>query len=68
MAMNVGMLATYDQVKEVYSSQFGPSFEVNVLSSVTAGLVAATVTLPFDLTKTRIQKMKPLADGTMPYK
>lgn len=33
-----------------------------------AGFFAAACSLPFDFVKTRIQKMEPLPDGTMPYK
>ena len=33
-----------------------------------AGVFAAACSLPFDFVKTRIQKMEPLPDGTMPYK
>ena len=33
-----------------------------------AGFFAAACSLPFDFVKTRIQKMEPLPDGTLPYK
>ncbi len=33
-----------------------------------AGFFAAACSLPFDFVKTRIQKMEPNPDGTMPYK
>jgi solute carrier family 25 oxoglutarate transporter 11 len=39
-----------------------------VVSSVVSGIAASVASLPFDLVKTRLQKMRPNADGTMPYK
>eukprot|EP00955_Chlamydomonas_euryale_P111171 366045-Chlamydomonas_euryale.AAC.17 len=33
-----------------------------------AGFFASACSLPFDFVKTRMQKMQPMADGTMPYK
>lgn len=33
-----------------------------------AGFFASTFSLPFDFIKTRMQKMMPNPDGTMPYK
>jgi len=68
MAMNVGMLATYDQVKETLTPVLGTGMVLNMSSSATAGVVAATLTLPFDMLKTRIQKQVAGPDGTLPYK
>ena len=50
-----------------------PGFEKGgqavVLGGATiAGFFAAACSLPFDFVKTRIQKMEPLPDGTLPYK
>ncbi len=39
-----------------------------VVSSTIAGIAASVASLPFDLIKTRLQKMKPAADGRMPYR
>jgi len=33
-----------------------------------SGFFASAFSLPFDFVKTRIQKQKPLPDGTMPYR
>lgn len=33
-----------------------------------AGFFASAASLPFDFVKTRLQKMTPNPDGTMPYK
>jgi solute carrier family 25 oxoglutarate transporter 11 len=68
MAMNCGMLATYDQSKEMLVPFVGTGTSNNLLASVLSGVVAAVVTLPFDMMKTRIQRMSPLPDGTMPYR
>jgi len=38
------------------------------MSAAFAGAVAATMSLPFDNAKTKLQKMKAGADGVMPYK
>ena len=51
----------------------GAGFQKNgqavVLGGATiAGFFAAACSLPFDFVKTRIQKMEPLPDGTLPYK
>lgn len=67
MAMNAGMLATYDQAKETLVPLVGSGTSNNLLSSVISGVVAAFVTLPFDMTKTRIQRMDKGADGKLPY-
>jgi hypothetical protein len=39
-----------------------------VISSFVAGVTAAVASLPPDMIKTRLQRMGPLPDGTMPYK
>lgn len=68
MALNVGMLATYDQSKDMLTAKFGPGTATNLLSSGVAGFFASFCSLPFDFTKTRMQKQQKLPDGTMPYK
>jgi solute carrier family 25 oxoglutarate transporter 11 len=40
----------------------------NFSASAVAGFFASFFSLPFDFVKTRMQKMAPLPDGTMPYK
>lgn len=67
MAMNCGMLATYDQTKETLAGYMSSPELIKISSSVISGIVAATITLPFDLIKTRIQRMQPLPDGSFPY-
>jgi solute carrier family 25 oxoglutarate transporter 11 len=38
-----------------------------LLSAGLAGAMASLFSLPFDLLKTRVQKQRPLSDGTLPY-
>lgn len=68
MAMNVGMLATHSQAKEILLPYFGESNTTRFMSSFMAGITAACVTLPFDLIKTRIQQMRPDKKGEFPYR
>ena len=68
IAMNVGMMASYDQVKETITSINGPGLSTNLASSAAAGFFCAFFSLPFDMMKTRLQNMKALPDGKMPYK
>ncbi|CAL8469919.1 g9461 [Coccomyxa elongata] len=70
MALNMGMLASNDQAKEMLEAAgFAKNGQAVVLGGATiAGFFAAACSLPFDFVKTRIQKMEPLPDGTLPYK
>lgn len=75
MAMNVGMLACYDQAKEVSAKLLGdpmtngPTLPTKMVSSAIAGFTAAFFSLPFDLIKSRLmaQKVDPIT-GQFPYK
>ncbi|CAL5218903.1 g647 [Coccomyxa viridis] len=70
MALNMGMLASNDEAKEMLEKAgFEKGGQAVVLGGATiAGFFAAACSLPFDFVKTRIQKMEPNPDGTMPYK
>jgi solute carrier family 25 (mitochondrial oxoglutarate transporter), member 11 len=75
MAMNVGMLACYDQAKEVVAKLLndpmikGPSLGTQLGAAATAGFTAALFSLPFDLIKSRLMAQKPNPiTGEMPYK
>ena len=72
--MNVGMLACYDQAKDLVATHVTkdpnpkkPSVATNLLSSAVAGFTSAAFSLPFDMLKSRLQDMKPNAAGKMPY-
>ena len=58
------------QAKEMLEKAgFEKGGQAVVLGGATiAGFFAAACSLPFDFVKTRIQKMEPLPDGTLPYK
>ena len=69
MALNFGMLGTYDQFKDMLSNLTGGSGKlVNVTASFCAASVACIVTLPFDNVKTKFQRMVADKDGKLPYK
>eukprot|EP00878_Enallax_costatus_P000756 GHUV01000874.1.p1 GENE.GHUV01000874.1~~GHUV01000874.1.p1 ORF type:complete len:140 (+),score=45.24 GHUV01000874.1:52-420(+) len=70
MALNMGMLASNDQAKEMIEDLgFEKGSSVPVIGgSFIAGFFASACSLPFDFVKTRMQKMTPNPDGTMPYK
>lgn len=64
MAMNVGMLACYDQAKEVVATYVTkesltqpPSLTTQILSSLIAGVTTSVCSLPFDLLKSRLRKL-----------
>lgn len=70
MALNMGMLASNDQAKEwIEAAGFEKGGSAAVLGGATiAGFFASACSLPFDFVKTRLQKMTPNPDGSMPYK
>jgi len=70
MAMNLGMLAPYDEAKERLNKYTGTkdTKQTRLISSAIAGLTAACFSLPFDNIKTKLQKMKANAEGKYPYK
>ncbi len=75
MSMNVGMMACYDQAKEMVAVLLndpmtkGPSVPTQLGASAIAGFTAALFSLPFDLIKSRLMAQKPdPMTGVMPYK
>jgi len=67
MALNLGMLAPYEECKERLKKIWGESYLTFGVSSFVAGFLAAFLCLPFDNVKTKVQKMKKLPDGKYPY-
>jgi len=69
LSINVGMLTTYDSFKKWNAGWLGGegSQQNRFFSGALSGWTAATVSLPFDFVKTRLQKQKPDAHGKMPY-
>lgn len=76
MSMNVGMLACYDQAKELVANILNdpvtdgsPQLTTKLGSSAIAGFTAAAFSLPFDLMKSRLMAQKPdPITGELPYK
>ncbi|EQC34114.1 hypothetical protein SDRG_08323 [Saprolegnia diclina VS20] len=66
-AMNFGMMASYDQAKEVLGSYYGQGFVTNVGASAVSGFACAFTSLPFDLVKSRLMNMKVNSAGQYPY-
>eukprot|EP00270_Netrium_digitus_P011946 TRINITY_DN382_c0_g1_i1.p1 TRINITY_DN382_c0_g1~~TRINITY_DN382_c0_g1_i1.p1 ORF type:complete len:325 (-),score=75.71 TRINITY_DN382_c0_g1_i1:340-1230(-) len=68
MALNMGMLASYDQGVEFFRDSLGFTEVPTVVgASAVSGFFASACSLPFDYVKTQIQKMQPGPDGKMPY-
>lgn len=69
MALNVAMLVTYDEAKERLTKSFGKGHDKAILfsASMLSACATSTASLPFDNIKTKLQKMKRLPDGTIPY-
>ena len=71
VAMNVGMMASYDQAEQAIKNARGekkPSIETNLMAAAISGMTASVTSLPFDMMKTRLQNMKPdPATGKFPY-
>lgn len=69
LAINVGMLSSYDS----YKAFVGPFLDgkdgqiTRFVGGALSGWTAATVALPFDYVKTLLQKQTPDAQGNLPY-
>ena len=68
MALNMGMLASNDQAKEMMKDNGITGFPATLGASAIAGFFASFFSLPFDYVKTQLQKQKPLPDGTLPFR
>ncbi|XP_021741216.1 mitochondrial dicarboxylate/tricarboxylate transporter DTC-like [Chenopodium quinoa] len=68
MALNMGMLASYDQSVEFFRDSVGLGEAATIVgASAVSGFFASACSLPFDYVKTQIQKMQPDATGKYPY-
>jgi solute carrier family 25 oxoglutarate transporter 11 len=67
MALNMGMLASNDQAKEMMKENGITGFPATLGASAIAGFFASFMSLPFDYVKTQLQKQKPGPDGKMPF-
>lgn len=70
MLLNLGMLTTNDELKERLNKWKGTKDDMStkLLASIGSGVVCATLSLPADNIKTKLQKMQKLPDGTYPYR
>lgn len=71
LAINIMMLTSNDQIKEMLTKWRGlakPDQTSVLTASAISGFLSSFVSLPFDNIKTKMQKQKPLPDGTLPYK
>lgn len=67
LSMNVGMLASFDSYKNMVRPYVGDGQATTMVGGALSGWTAATMTLPFDFVKTRLQKQTPGPDGKLPY-
>ena len=69
MSINFGMFTTYAESTERLTKALpdNPNW-VWFLASAFSGAAAATVSLPFDNAKTKLQAQKPGPDGSLQYK
>jgi len=71
ISLNVAMMVSYETAKEKLVEKTGKpatSFGIQIQASMLSAFCTAFFSLPFDNIKTKMQKQKPLPDGTMPYK
>lgn len=69
VAMNVGMLATYDQFKEMLAPIVGGGVTNNMVSSALTSFVCSFTALPFDMMKTKLMNMHiDSITGELPYR
>ena len=66
-ALNLGMLAPYDQCKEYLDGKLGHSPMNRIYSSFLAAVCACVISLPFDNIKVKCQRMVTDDAGSYPY-
>ncbi|POS86619.1 hypothetical protein EPUL_000594, partial [Erysiphe pulchra] len=68
MALNFGQLAFFSEAKQrLKDTRLSPNLQTFGASAI-AGFFASFFSLPFDFTKTRLQKQTRLSSGELPYK
>ena len=69
VAMNVGMLASYDQAKEMLLPYTGAGAANNMWASAVTSFICSFTALPFDMMKTKLMNMHVDAEtGQLPYR
>jgi len=68
-AMVVGgtQVATFDQFKQLFKPVLGSGLANTFASSMAAGLIYSTITMPLESAKNRMAFQKPDASGKLPY-
>jgi solute carrier family 25 oxoglutarate transporter 11 len=61
-------LNRYTNTKDTLSTRCYNYLLIRLIASCVGGFLGAFFSLPFDNAKTKIQKMKPDANGVLPYK
>ncbi len=69
IVINLFILAPYDEIKERINAftNTKDTLSTQILASGGAGFLSSFFSLPFDNIKTKLQKMKPDANGVLPY-
>lgn len=68
MVLNIFMLVPFEEFKERLANYIPDVTQRSIVSAMIASFLGSFSSLPFDNTKTKIQKMSKLPDGTFPYK
>lgn len=68
MSMNFSLLVPFEAMKKILVPYVEDSKSRTFLASMSSGVCACILSLPFDNVKTKLQKMKALPDGSYPYK
>lgn len=68
MVLNTFMLAPFEEFKERLKNLIPDTKTRTIVSAMIASFLGSFSSLPFDNTKTKLQKMAKLPDGTYPYK
>jgi len=67
MAMNFSLLVPFEFMKKFLKPYISNDKARTITASMTSGIVACILSLPFDNVKTKLQKMKAGSDGKYPY-
>ena len=69
-ALNIAMMVSYDTVREKLEKKIGKEnpYKVAISASMCSAVCTAVCSLPFDNMKTKMQKQRPNADGSLEYK
>jgi len=66
--INLALLAPFEEFKHLLKNSIPNTSTRTIVSSLLASLIGSFASLPLDNSKTKLQKMKPDANGMLPYK